>query len=405
MIEEIWKDVNGYNGKYEVSTLGRVRNKATGKVLKAKAVNPKSPYLFVALVDTSKKSTRSMSVHRLVMDTFNPDKREFRSMPYEDRSKIKDTQIRICHLDGDAYNNSLSNLVWATRKYDIRGGRNIRDYTTHKKLFFTSDIHGFYDEFIKCLNDAGFDEDNEEHLLVVLGDCFDRGSSSKELFLFLNDLEKKGKCIVTHGNHDLFLEGFLEGDYESGLFNYLHNGLNETIGSFVDRTAPFESWCLLDETCEMNKENFYRWVDITRHEIMNEYPELLPWLKSRPRYFESEHYIGVHGGIDNFVEDWHYPNHHRYNLHGWDALEFDNGNFFGTKLNDGTDKTIVIGHFATRLLRRMHKSVCVNDNPKDENDVLIRDDGRVVALDATTVLTHRVNFYVVEDNVYEEHID
>ena len=47
MIEEIWKDINGYNGKYEVSTLGRVRNKITGKVLKSKAVNPKSPYLFV----------------------------------------------------------------------------------------------------------------------------------------------------------------------------------------------------------------------------------------------------------------------------------------------------------------------------------------------------------------------
>ena len=404
MIEEIWKDISGYNGKYEVSTLGRVRNKITGKVLKSKVVNPKSPYPRVGLIDDEKRN-RSISVHRLVMETFNPDKKTFKSMSYEDRSKIKDTQIRICHLDGDVYNNSLSNLVWATRKYDIRAGRNMRDYNKHKKLFFTSDIHGFYDEFMKCLRDTGFDEDNEEHLLVVLGDCFDRGPSSKELFLFLNDLEKKGKCVVTHGNHDLFLEEFLEGNYESGLFNYLHNGLNETIASFVGRTAPFESWCLLDDACEMNKENFCRWVDIVRHEIMNKYPELLLWLKSRPRYFESEHYIGVHGAIDNFVEDWHYPNHHRYNLHGWDALEFDNGNFFKTKLNDGTDKTVVIGHFATRLLRRMHRSVCVNDKCVDENDVLIRDDGRVVALDATTVLTHKVNFYVVEDNVYDGKCD
>ena len=44
-------------------------------------------------------------------------------------------------------------------------------------------------------------------------------------------------------------------------------------------------------------------------------------------------------------------------------------------------------------------------NYLDENDVLIRDDGRVVALDATTVLTHRVNFYVVEDNVYDGKCD
>ena len=110
MIEEIWKDVSGYNGKYEVSTLGRVRNKITGKVLKSKAVNPKSPYLFVGLIDDEKKH-QSMAVHRLVMETFNPDKQTFKSMSYEDRSKIKDTQIRICHLDGDVYNNSLSNIV------------------------------------------------------------------------------------------------------------------------------------------------------------------------------------------------------------------------------------------------------------------------------------------------------
>ena len=156
MIEEIWKDVSGYNGKYEVSTLGRVRNKITGRLLKSKAVNQKSPYLFVSLIDDEKKY-HSISVHRLVMETFNPNKQTFKSMAYEDRSKIKDTQIRICHLDGDACNNSLSNLVWATRKYCIRAGRNMRDYNKHKKLFFTSDIHGFYDEFMKCLRDAHFD--------------------------------------------------------------------------------------------------------------------------------------------------------------------------------------------------------------------------------------------------------
>ena len=144
MIEEIWKDINGYNGKYEVSTLGRVRNKITGKVLKSKAANPNTPYPLVGLIDDEKRH-HSMFVHRLVMETFNPDKKTFKSMPYEDRSKIKDTQIRICHLDGDVYNNSLSNLVWATRKYDIRAGRNMHDYNKHKKLFFTSDIHGFYD--------------------------------------------------------------------------------------------------------------------------------------------------------------------------------------------------------------------------------------------------------------------
>ena len=35
-----------------------------------------------------------------------------------------------------------------------------------KKYFVVADIHSFYDEFMKALNDAGFDINNEDHILI-----------------------------------------------------------------------------------------------------------------------------------------------------------------------------------------------------------------------------------------------
>ena len=41
-----------------------------------------------------------------------------------------------------------------------------------KKYFVTSDIHGFYDEFMASLDRAGFDIINPDHILVICGDIF-----------------------------------------------------------------------------------------------------------------------------------------------------------------------------------------------------------------------------------------
>ena len=38
-----------------------------------------------------------------------------------------------------------------------------------KKIFAVSDIHGNYHALINALEEAGFDENNDSHLLVVLG--------------------------------------------------------------------------------------------------------------------------------------------------------------------------------------------------------------------------------------------
>ena len=43
------------------------------------------------------------------------------------------------------------------------------------KFFVISDVHGFYNEMREALDEAGFDPNNENHLLISCGDNWDRG--------------------------------------------------------------------------------------------------------------------------------------------------------------------------------------------------------------------------------------
>ena len=63
-----------------------------------------------------------------------------------------------------------------------------------------------------------------------------------------------------------------------------------------------------------------------------------------------------------------------------------------------TDKKVVIGHFGTEQLRKMYPEITKNDKGNDY-DILTRDDGKVIALDATTVLSKKVNVLVIEDEI------
>ncbi len=261
-----------------------------------------------------------------------------------------------------------------------------------KKIFAISDIHNNYNAMRKGLESAGYDETNPFHLLVVLGDMFDRKpGDAVAIYEYLKRLTDEGKAIVIRGNHESMLQSYLDGSSISS-FNYIHNGTDETMADFWHRTAPFESWCALEGNCPLTGETFAKWLKIVQKDINKEYPELLPWIKSLPYYYETENYIFTHGAIDTKVEDWHNPHCFRYSYADWDALTWDDGSFFGSKINN-TDKTIVIGHFGTDHLR--NKYGLKNDN-KEDFSILKRNDGKVIAIDATTAYSKKVNVLVIE---------
>ena len=103
IMKEIWKDVQGYEGQYQVSNLGRVksikRKLNNGRTVNEKMLNSSSKkktqdgYLMVALAG------KTFRVNRLVAAAFIPN---------------PDNKPVVNHIDGDKENNKADNLEWTT---------------------------------------------------------------------------------------------------------------------------------------------------------------------------------------------------------------------------------------------------------------------------------------------------
>ena len=101
-MEEIFKDVKGYEGYYEVSNLGRVRStsyKGT-RILKPSL---KSRYKIVVFCINQIKVHKL--VHRLVAEAFIPNPNNYSI---------------VNHIDGNRKNNEVSNLEWCTPLYNTQ---------------------------------------------------------------------------------------------------------------------------------------------------------------------------------------------------------------------------------------------------------------------------------------------
>ena len=102
-MEEVWKDIRGYEGLYQVSNVGRVKRVKTGRILKGIF----SGYGYVQ-VDLSKEGCTSKKlIHRLVAQAFIPN---------------VDNKLEVNHINEDKTNNRVDNLEWVTRKENNNHG-------------------------------------------------------------------------------------------------------------------------------------------------------------------------------------------------------------------------------------------------------------------------------------------
>lgn len=123
-MEEIWKDITGYEGYYQVSNMGNVRsvdrvvfNSKNNAYHKIKGKNRafsirKKGYLGVYLMKEGKG--KSFLVHRLVAEAFIPN-------------PLKLPQIN--HKDENKQNNCAENLEWCTNKYNANYGDRNRKHS------------------------------------------------------------------------------------------------------------------------------------------------------------------------------------------------------------------------------------------------------------------------------------
>jgi len=100
---EIWKQVVGWEGLYEVSSLGRVKSLPRKFSPKETILAPQKGthgYLTVTLNETSRGRRLKKTVHVLVCTAFH--------------GKPDIQSICVNHKDGNKLNNSADNLEWVT---------------------------------------------------------------------------------------------------------------------------------------------------------------------------------------------------------------------------------------------------------------------------------------------------
>ncbi|MBN2661602.1 MAG: HNH endonuclease [Tannerellaceae bacterium] len=116
MQKEIWKDVAGYEGLYQVSNLGRVKsiprkvtNGTGGEFFtKPKIMNrhkDTSGYHAIALCKNSKM--KKTKLHRIIAKAFIPN---------------PDNKPQVDHINGIRTDNRLSNLRWVTPSENNKNG-------------------------------------------------------------------------------------------------------------------------------------------------------------------------------------------------------------------------------------------------------------------------------------------
>lgn len=113
-MEEIWKDIKGYEGLYQISNFGNVKSLPkfrvkyhTGEII-LKQQNSANGYKQINLYKNNKHRTEK--IHRLVAEAFIPN---------------PENKPEVNHIDGDKTNNYIGNLEWNTRKENGKHAWNI----------------------------------------------------------------------------------------------------------------------------------------------------------------------------------------------------------------------------------------------------------------------------------------
>ena len=258
------------------------------------------------------------------------------------------------------------------------------------KYFVFSDIHGCYNELMNSLKLSGYDENNNDHKLLFLGDAFDKNKDDYQMYLFLKNNIENDKLIWILGNHDL----------------YLLNVLNEKkINKFCYNTV-----LNIAKGIDINLDN----IDDCINALIND--GLLKLLKEKTRYYyETKDYVLTHAFIPfNKKENENDPNWKDASIERWRGA-LNNMKGFKHVIVDKIyipNKTLILGHIGAYYgnLIKNHPELEIDGKEfKKYSSKIMRNcknyleyfktfiDDKVIGIDSRCFETGFVNIFVFED--------
>lgn len=291
---------------------------------------------------------------------------------------------------------------------------------SNKKYFILSDPHSFYTYMMDSLTTAGFDVNNENHILVILGDIFDRGTEPLQMYNFLKEFPRERRILI-RGNHEYLLKEL----YERGYYmdHDIHNGTVKTLAYFCGEggKTPIEIrneilnehydedldvptlMELITIGCSAQKDKLFN-CKLTE--------EIIAWIESDEwvNYYETEHYIFVHsfiplkeitalGGVieigEEYFDNWRDgANEYEWEQATWYCpYDMYISGKFDKEIEKG--KTLVCGHWHTNDFWNTLEGKEYDDFT---NPIFQSDKYNLIGLDTCTALTHKVNVLVLNED-------
>lgn len=163
-----------------------------------------------------------------------------------------------------------------------------------ERIIVIGDIHGCADTLKKLITEI---QPTSNDWIIMLGDYFDRGPKSAEVFQYLQIINDMWNCTFLKGNHEqLLIDAFWKGDK----YLWYSNGGRITEDSFAKACVPIG--------------------------------QAISWVSKLPLWIESEKYYFVHAGLP-----YGDPNQNDEEDMLWDRAHIKDNEKI-------TSKTVVFGH-------------------------------------------------------------
>ena len=280
------------------------------------------------------------------------------------------------------------------------------------KYFCVSDIHSFYTPLKESLDKAGFEVGNENHLLLVLGDVFDRGDETLQVYEYLKSVPNK---ILIRGNHEQLFIDLLDKPLPDS-----HDYSNGTVKTFchiaginpkkMDVNYWYELKYSSNATINIKSMLYATWAVVVEKVRIS---EIAKWIKDDSQwvnYYELDKFIFVHSFIprDYTLSEFGYIDKYYYKSNWRNAWQDDWNDamwgcpyevfiegYFMPEIQKG--KVLVCGHWHSFGFREFFEGKhYVKD---DDIDFSIFYSKYLIALDTCTALSHKVNVMIIDENL------